>query len=420
MLFYVSLNIRLQSMEGGGVSALTLPTWEYTSSGVCGTPGGVILFSFCLRLQNQTLTTSFSSCRLSAREVISWAEGLGHFKKWLSNAPLTLTSMEVRFLRFLPWAAILSMLVGLPVEESASSSHLLSNGFSLHMFLKLSWRASKRQIVVCEKTFPYRVPNAKPTSACVKPSLIRRCLNCLAKCSKSSDVGVSSSECGSWLFTPWCACWWCWCWWWWWWWWLLWSSSGVSQRTRPGCTKLWLPGGLSMPFTVKPPGCEYMRDCCCCWLPVREGMWAAVVLPQAPAWVWWGPKCGGLWCRAVPECKSSLPELFFTSCCCCGLPVIPTGLDDQGDPASAAATAAAAAAAAAWGKDVTHWWAWLSICPPLLAAIAPCMKSLCTILTVGSPLYPPDTEVTAALPCCIPPPESECTIEPDDNKLLGR
>lgn len=154
MKFYVSLNILLQSMEGGGVSALTLPTWEYTSSGVWGTPGGVIRFSFCLRLQNHTRTTSFSSCRLSASDVISCAEGLGHFKKWLSKAPLTLTSMEVRFFRFRPCAAILSILVGLPVDESASSSHLFNSGLSLHMFLKLSCRASNLQMVVWEKTFP--------------------------------------------------------------------------------------------------------------------------------------------------------------------------------------------------------------------------------------------------------------------------
>ena len=38
---------------------------------------GFILFSFCLRLQNHTRTTSFSSCRLSANAVISCAEGFG-------------------------------------------------------------------------------------------------------------------------------------------------------------------------------------------------------------------------------------------------------------------------------------------------------------------------------------------------------
>lgn len=75
------------------------------------------------------------------------------------------TSIEVRFLRLRPCAAILSMLAEVPVVESASLNHFLSSGINLHMFLKLSWRASNRQMVVCENTLPYRVPRAKPTSA---------------------------------------------------------------------------------------------------------------------------------------------------------------------------------------------------------------------------------------------------------------
>ena len=151
-------------------------------------------FSFCRRLQNQTRTTSFSNWSESAREAISWADGFGCLWKCCSRAPLTLTSIDVRFLRFRPWAAILSMDVGEPVVESASSSHFCSSGFNLHMFLKLSCRASNRQMVVCEKTLPYKVPRASPTSAWVNPNLIRRCLNCLAKASRSSDVGFSSSD----------------------------------------------------------------------------------------------------------------------------------------------------------------------------------------------------------------------------------
>jgi hypothetical protein len=140
------------------------------------------------------------------------------------------------------------------------------------------------------------------------------------------------------------------------------------------------------------------------------------VPPQAPGCAWCEPRCEDLWCRAEPECRSSLPEFLFTSCSC-GLSVIPTGPGDQGEPASAAATAAAAAAAC--GRDVTHWWAWFNMCPPLLVAIAPCIKSLCTIFTEESPLYPPDTEVTAVLPGCMSPtPRSECTMEPVDRILL--
>ena len=148
--------------------------------------GGVILFSFCLLLQNQTRTTSFSSWSCSASTVISWAEGFGLLRKWCSNVCLMDTSILVRFFRFLPWAAILSMLAHVPVVLSASWSHFCNKGFSLHIFLKLSCRASNLQIVVWEKTFPYKVPSASPTSACVKPSLIRLCLNCFAKASRSS------------------------------------------------------------------------------------------------------------------------------------------------------------------------------------------------------------------------------------------
>ena len=103
-----------------------------------------------------------------------------------------LTSIEVRFFRFRPWAAILSMEAEVPVVESASANHFLSKGINLHMFLKLNCRASKRQMVVWEKTLPYNVPSARPTSAWVKPNLIRRCLNCLAKDSRSSEKQASA------------------------------------------------------------------------------------------------------------------------------------------------------------------------------------------------------------------------------------
>lgn len=39
---------------------------------------------------------------------------------------------------------------------SASLSQRCSSGFSLHMFLKLSWSASKRQMVVWLNIFPAR------------------------------------------------------------------------------------------------------------------------------------------------------------------------------------------------------------------------------------------------------------------------
>ncbi|TNN78070.1 hypothetical protein EYF80_011575 [Liparis tanakae] len=57
--------------------------------------------------------------------------------------------------------------------------------------------------------------------------------------------------------------------------------------------------------------------------------------------------------------------------------------------------------------------------PPLLAAIAPCMKSLCTIFPAGSPLYPEDTAVTAALPGCIPTLRSDSAVRNPQTRRYG-
>ena len=62
--------------------------------------------------------------------------------------------MLVRFFLFRPWAAILSMEAEVPVVESASASHFFRRGMSLHIFLKLSCSASKRQMVVWLNTLP--------------------------------------------------------------------------------------------------------------------------------------------------------------------------------------------------------------------------------------------------------------------------
>ena len=53
----------------------------------------------------------------------------------------------------------------------ASSSHFCSSGFSLHMFLKLRFSASNREIVVWEKSLPYSFPIASPTSPWVNPDI---------------------------------------------------------------------------------------------------------------------------------------------------------------------------------------------------------------------------------------------------------
>lgn len=83
---------------------------------------------------------------------------------------------------------------GFVILLSASSSHFCSNGFSLHIFLKLKFNASNLDMVVCEKSFPYSLPIANPTSPWVKPNLIRRCLNVFANCSSSSKSVVSSGD----------------------------------------------------------------------------------------------------------------------------------------------------------------------------------------------------------------------------------
>jgi len=114
--------------------------------------GGLILFSFCLLLQNQTLTTSFSIQRESARWVISSEVGFGFWRKALSRDTLTVVSILVRFFRRRPiasaWEWLLQRELGLLREASASFSHRSKSGFSLHMFLKLKLRASNRDIVV--------------------------------------------------------------------------------------------------------------------------------------------------------------------------------------------------------------------------------------------------------------------------------
>lgn len=75
-----------------------------------------------------------------------------------SRATRTVVSIDVLFFLLRPmvsgvvWG--LERALGLLRELSASSNHFCSNGFSLHIFLKERLSASKREIVVCEKSFP--------------------------------------------------------------------------------------------------------------------------------------------------------------------------------------------------------------------------------------------------------------------------
>ena len=155
------------------------------SPGLSGLPG-FVRFSFCRLLQNQTRTTSFSIHKLSAKLVISWLVGFELIKKAFSRATRTDVSIEVRFFRRRPIVSgvvrgLLKVLgpnilrakerkslfftykcfarcktypPGLFMLRSASSNHFCSSGFSLHMFLKLKFNASNRDMVVWEKSLP--------------------------------------------------------------------------------------------------------------------------------------------------------------------------------------------------------------------------------------------------------------------------
>lgn len=77
---------------------------------------GLTRFSFCLRLQNHTLTTSRSIQSWSDREPISSLVGLLLIIKAFSRAPRTVVSMDVRFFLLLPMCSglvrgLVSMLI---------------------------------------------------------------------------------------------------------------------------------------------------------------------------------------------------------------------------------------------------------------------------------------------------------------------
>ena len=140
-----------EQLEGLSLSS-KLPQW------------GLRRFSFCLRLQNQTRTTSRSMLRESETNAISSLVGLGFWLNALSKAILIVVSMEVRFLRRLfiasCWAGVRRwwfknwLCWWLEWLASASSSHLARMGFSLHMFLNERLRASNLDIVVWLKSLP--------------------------------------------------------------------------------------------------------------------------------------------------------------------------------------------------------------------------------------------------------------------------
>ena len=90
-------------------------------------------FSLCRRLQNHTLTTSFSRWRESATLLISLDEGLGCVWKWRSSASLAATPIVVRRLRRRSGDCSSSWWTA--PAFSASSNHFSKIGFSFCAFL---------------------------------------------------------------------------------------------------------------------------------------------------------------------------------------------------------------------------------------------------------------------------------------------
>ena len=94
--------------EDGGVGVLYIPSGRGELHGEFAALG-FSRFSFCRRLQNQTLTTSFSMQRPSLMYCTSSLVGLGLLLNARSSATRMVLSMLVRFLRrraSASWAAV--------------------------------------------------------------------------------------------------------------------------------------------------------------------------------------------------------------------------------------------------------------------------------------------------------------------------
>lgn len=192
-------------------------------------------FCFCLWLQNQTRTTLFGRPSSVAIWDIRSLDGCDWTAKYASRALFSLSVIHVRFRRFglPPFCAATPPGEKNPesctceVELAAPRASVLSNqicrsGRSAIMFVRERVRDSKRHIVDWDRLSTPGIiipPSALPTSACVIPSFIRRCLKCSAKTSKSLSGGCSGG-CGidgelaelqrgiiSWLLSHWNWCW---------------------------------------------------------------------------------------------------------------------------------------------------------------------------------------------------------------------
>ncbi|KYN28928.1 hypothetical protein ALC57_01575 [Trachymyrmex cornetzi] len=149
---------------------------------------------------NHTRTTFFFKSSFSAIAAIFSPDGRGCTAKYASNERFSGAAMLVRF-RFFSPAGNTEGASGSRrlffAWASASSSHAWRIGFRAIMLLCESVSDSKRQIVDCERAptpGSLRLASALPTSACVTPSLMRRCLNRSAKASNSRG-SVSASGC---------------------------------------------------------------------------------------------------------------------------------------------------------------------------------------------------------------------------------
>ncbi|KYN30656.1 hypothetical protein ALC56_15077 [Trachymyrmex septentrionalis] len=149
---------------------------------------------------NQTRTTFFFRSSFSAIAAIFSPDGRGCTAKYASNERFSGAAMLVRFRFFSPAGSTEGASGSRRLFfawASASSSHAWRIGFRAIMLLCESVSDSKRQIVDCERAptpGSFRLASALPTSACVTPSLMRRCLNRSAKAS-SSRGSVSASGC---------------------------------------------------------------------------------------------------------------------------------------------------------------------------------------------------------------------------------
>lgn len=165
-------------------------------------------FCFCLWLQNHTRTTLFGRPSSEAIWATLSLEGCGCTAKYASRALRSLSVMQVLFRRHCcrpvafcaertDTSCTCELLLVTPIA-SALSSQIWSSGRRAIMLVRERVRDSNRQIVDWERLSTPGIiiaPRAFPTSACVAPSFIRRCLKCSAKSSRSLS-GRELLDCG--------------------------------------------------------------------------------------------------------------------------------------------------------------------------------------------------------------------------------